>query len=71
MAILAQTIHDGLVGKLGSNTLTYVTVSKDLHRAEFCTTKVPSNPDVSLPCLDDSDKALLAVVEEELFSSVG
>jgi hypothetical protein len=60
----AQTIHDDLVATLGYKTLGYSKIMKYLHRARFDPAKNPPDSDASSPDLDDSDKVILAALDE-------
>jgi hypothetical protein len=66
----AQAIDDNLVATLGAEASAYSTVMKYLGTAQFDPAKDPLNSDASSSHLDDSDKAILAALEEKSFSSV-
>jgi hypothetical protein len=65
-----QAIHDDLVATLGYKALAYSMVTKYLRTARFDPATNPLNSDASSPHIDDSDKAVLAALEEKPFSSV-
>jgi hypothetical protein len=65
-----QAIHDDLVATLGAKALACRTVTKYLHTAWFDPAKDPPTSDASSHHLDDSDKAILAALEEKPFSSL-
>jgi hypothetical protein len=62
-----HVIHDDLVITLGNKALAYSAVTKYLRKVQSDTAKVPSNRDTSLPHLDDSNRAILAALEESPF----
>jgi hypothetical protein len=59
MGMSAQAIHDDLAATLGDKALTDSRMTKYLRKAQF-----------TLPHLDDSDRAILAALEEKPFSTV-
>jgi hypothetical protein len=65
-----QAIHNGLIATLSDEAETYSTMTNYLRTALFDPTTVPSSADASSPHLDDSDRAILAALEENPFSSV-
>jgi hypothetical protein len=66
----AQAIHDDLGTTLGPETLAYSMIPKSLRMSRFDLAKDPQHSDASSPHLDDSDKGILAALEEKPFSSV-
>jgi hypothetical protein len=65
-----HAIHDDLVATLGSKAVVYSTVTRYLRESEFGTAEVTLDPEPSSPRLDDSDRVVLATLEERTFSSV-
>jgi hypothetical protein len=69
----AQAIHDDLVATLGAEAPAYSTVTKYLRTAPFDPAKGPPKTlrsKFTLFRFDDSDQAILAILEEKSFSSV-
>jgi hypothetical protein len=66
----AQVIHDGLRATRDDEAVAYSRAMKYLRAAWFDPTTVPSNPDASSPHPGDSDRAMLAAMEEKLPSLV-
>jgi hypothetical protein len=61
----AHTIHDDLVAALGPKAVAYSRVTRYLREAKLGTAEVTLSPEQSSPHLDDSDRAILAVLEEK------
>jgi AraC-like DNA-binding protein len=66
----AQATHSDLIATLRNEAVACSTMTKHLCTAQLHTIKIHSNPDTSSPHLDDSDRAILAALEEKSFSSV-
>jgi hypothetical protein len=67
---LVQAMHGDLIATLVNEAVAYSRVTKYLRTAQFNPTKVFSNPDAGSCHLDDSDRGILAALEEKPFSSV-
>jgi hypothetical protein len=66
----AQTIHDDRIATLDNEAVAYSDMATYLPTAQFDARKVRSNLEASSPHLDDSDRAVLATLEERPFSLV-
>jgi hypothetical protein len=66
-----QAIHDDLVATRGAEAPAYSTVTKYLPTTRFDPAKDPRNSDSSSPQLKDSDKVVLAVLEQNRFRQCG
>jgi hypothetical protein len=60
-------IHDDFVATFGPKAVAYSTVTGYLREAKFGTTEVTLDPEPSSPHLDDSDRDILAALEEKCF----
>jgi hypothetical protein len=63
--LLAHVIHDDLVATPGPKAVTYSTVTRYLRGAKLGTGEVTLDPGPSSPHIDDSDRAILAALEEK------
>jgi hypothetical protein len=63
-------LHNNLIATPGNEAVPHSRVTNYLPKAQFDLIKFPSNPDASSPHLDDSDRAILATLDEKPFSSV-
>jgi hypothetical protein len=63
--LLAHVIHDDLVATLGPKAVTYSTVTGYLRETELGIAEVTLDRESSSPYLDDSDRVILAALEEK------
>jgi hypothetical protein len=63
--LLGHAIHDDLVATLSPKAVAYNMVTPYLHEAQVGTAEVTLGPEPSSPHLDDSDRAILAALEEK------
>jgi hypothetical protein len=63
-------IHDDIVATLGPDAVSYSSVTRYLREARFPTSKPEPYPTDVQRDLDDSDRAILAALEDRPFASV-
>jgi hypothetical protein len=63
--LCAHAIHDDLVAILGPKAVAYSTVTRYLREAKLGTAEVTLDPEPCSAHLDDSDRAILASLEEK------
>jgi hypothetical protein len=61
----ARAIHDDHVATLGPKTVAYRRVTRYLREAKVGTAEVTIDPEPSSPHIEDSDRAILAALEEK------
>jgi hypothetical protein len=66
----AREIHNDIVATLGPDIMSYSSVTRYLREARFPLSKPEPHPSDVQRDLDDSDQAILAVLEDSLFPSV-
>jgi hypothetical protein len=66
----AREIHGDLVATLGSDAVSYSSVTRYLREARFPLPKPQSHPADIQRDLDDSDQDILAALEDNPFTSV-
>jgi hypothetical protein len=66
----AREIHDDIVATLGSDAVSYSSVTRYLREARFPLSKLESHPADVQKDLDDLDQAILAALEDIPFASV-
>jgi hypothetical protein len=68
--MLAREIHDDIVASRGPNAVSYSSVTRYLHEAQFLPSKPESHPADIQRDLDDSDQTILVALEDSPFASV-
>jgi hypothetical protein len=66
----ASEIHDNIIAILGPDVVSYSSVTRYLHKAQFPLSKPEPHPADVQRDLDDSDWAILAALEDSQFVSV-
>jgi hypothetical protein len=66
----AREIHDDIVTTLGSDAVSYTSVTRYLREARFPPSKPELHPADVQGDLDDSDQAILTALEDSEFASV-